>query len=202
MEEALNLSRELKNDGMVAQTLAFQGDTAYYGGDSKSAHSYYERAAQAAAHSKEPDKLLIAKTGLAKADIEAGRAAIAITSLRSVAKQSEGQGFAYLAVDCSVYMADAMMRNQDTLHARQELERALLQTDKLGLKPLGARAHYLLATSLRASGNLVEAQQHYRDSVQLLDVMRKEAGAEKLLQRSDLKTIYDEASRGAEAAKN
>jgi eukaryotic-like serine/threonine-protein kinase len=202
LEEALNLSHELKNDGLVAQTLAFQGDTSYYRGDLKSARSYYERAVQAAAHTKEPDKGLIAKVDLAKADIDSGRAAAAIASLRSSAKQAEDQGFSYMAVECSVYMADAMMRNHDGLHARQELERALLQADKLGLKPLSAKAHYLLATALRASGNGVEAQQDYRDCVQLLDAMRKEAGAEKILQRSDLKAIYDDASRRAQTATN
>jgi len=182
--------------------LAFQGDTSYYRGDSKSARSYYERAVQAAAHTKEPDKVLIAKTDLAKADIDSGRAAAAVTSLRSVAKQAEDQGFAYMAVECSVYMADAMMRNHDGLHARQELERALLQADKLGLKPLSAKAHYLLATALRASGNQAEARDHYRNAIQLLDSMRKEAGAEKILQRTDLKTIYDDASRWAQTAMN
>ncbi len=202
LEEALNLSRELKNDGLVAQTLAFQGDTAYYRGDLKSARSYYERAAQAAAQSKEPDKLLIAKTGLAKTDIDAGKHGAAITSLRSVAKQSEDQGFVFMAVECSIYMGDAMMRNQDGPHARQELDRAILQTEKLGLRPLGAKAHYLLATALRTSGNLAEAQQHYQNSLQLLDAMRKETGAEKILQRSDLKGIYDESSRWVKTAQN
>ncbi len=202
LEEALTLSRELKNDGLVAQTLAFEGDVSYYRGDANSARSYYERALQAAAHAKEPDKVLIAKTDLAKADMEAGRAAAAITSLRSLAKRGEDQGFAYMAVECSVYMADAMLRNHDSLHARQELERALLQADKLGLKPLSLKAHYLLATALRRSGNPAEAQQHYRSVVQSLDTMRKEAGAEKILQRSDLKTIYDDASRGAQTATN
>ena len=202
LEEALNLSRELKNDGLVAQTLAFQGDVAYYRGDSNSARSYYERAVLAAAPSKEPDKLLIAKTDLAKADIDAGRAAAAITSLRAVAKQAEDQGFAYMSVECSVYIGDAMIRNRDTAHAQQELDRALLQTDKLGLRPLGAKAHYLLATALRSSGNAADAQQHYQASLQLLDAMRKETGGEKILQRSDLKAMYDDASHWVGAAKN
>jgi hypothetical protein len=107
-----------------------------------------------------------------------------------------------MAAECSIYMADAMIRNHDGAHAQQELGRAILQTEKLGLRPLGAKAHSLLATQLRASGNLAEAQQHFQNSLQLLEAMRKEAGAEKILQRSDLKTIYDGASRGAETAKN
>jgi len=202
LEEALNLSHELKNDGLVAQTLAFQGEVAYYRGDSTWARSYYERAMQAAAPSKEPDKLLIAKTDLAKADIDSGRVATAITSLRAVAKQAEGQGFAYMSVECSVYIGDAMIRNHDAAHAQQELERALLQTDKLGLRPLGAKAHYLLATALRTSGNAAEAQPHYQSALQLLDAMRKEAGGEKILQRSDFKALYEDASHRAQTAKN
>jgi tetratricopeptide (TPR) repeat protein len=200
--EALNLSRELRNDGLVAQTLAFQGDVSYYRGDMKSARSYYQGALQAAVRTKEPDKVLIAKADLARVDIEEGHAAAAIKNLRSLARQAEDQGFAYMAVECSIYMAEAMVRTHDDSHARQELERALLRADKLGLKPLSAKAHYLLATTLRASGKQAEAQQHYRDALQLLDAMRKEPGADKILQRSDFKAIYDEASRWSQAAKS
>ena len=63
LTEALSLSGELKNDGLVAQTLAFQGDV-YYRGDMKSALSNYQAALQAAARAKEPDKVLIAKAVL------------------------------------------------------------------------------------------------------------------------------------------
>jgi len=189
------LARDLKNDGLVAQTLTFEGDVFYYSGDANSARPYYENALQSATRSKEPDKVLIAKTCLARAELEVGRAATAINTLRSTVKQAEDQGFAYVAVESSVYMADAMLRNRDGFHARQELERALQQGDKLGLKPLSAKAHHLLGVALSTSGNELEAQQHYRSAVQLLDAMRKESGAEKILQRSDFKTIYDDASR-------
>jgi len=201
LDEALRLSRELKNDGMVAQTLDFEGDLAYYGGDAKSARSYYQSALQAATHSKEPDKVLIAKADLARVDIAEGRAAVAIGNLRPLAGEAEEQGFAYMAVECSIDLAEALMQTRDYSHARAELERALLQADKLGLKPLGTQAHYVLATVLRQSGNSADAQEHYRDSTQLLDDMRKEPGAEKILQRSDFRAIYDEATRWSPAAK-
>jgi hypothetical protein len=67
---------------------------------------------------------------------------------------------------------------------------------------LSARAHYLLGTALRAAGNQTEAQQQYRDAVQLLDQMRKEQGAEKILQRSDFKAMYEEANRWSQATKS
>ena len=77
-----------------------------------------------------------------------------------------------------------------------------MRADKVGLKPLSAKAHYLLATVLRASGHQGEAQQHYRSTLQLLDEMRKEPGSEKILQRADFKTMNDEATRWSQAARN
>jgi tetratricopeptide (TPR) repeat protein/predicted Ser/Thr protein kinase len=202
LDEALSLSRELKNDGMVAQTLDFAGDLAYYGGNIKSARPYYQSALQAASHTKEPDKILIAKADLARVDIDEGRAAAAIGNLRSVAKQAQEQGFAYMSVQCSIYLAEAMMQTRDYTHARAELERALLQADNLGLKPLSAKAHYELATLLRQTGNPADVQEHSRTALQLIDTMRKEPGTEKILERSDFKTIHDAASRWSQAEKN
>jgi hypothetical protein len=69
--------------------------------------------------------------------------------------------------------------------------------EKLGMQPLSARAHYLLATMDRDSGNRSDAQDHYREVLRLLDNMKKDPGAEKLLQRSDFKTMYDESTQGA-----
>jgi len=195
LDEALTLSRELKNDGLLAQTLDFEGDVAYYRSDAKSARSFYQRAVQAAANAKEPDKVLIAKAGLARVDIAEERAAAAISSLRSLTKQAEDQGFAYMAVECSLYMAEAMLQVKDYSHARLELDRALGQSDKLGLKPLTVRAHYLLATTLRQSGNGAEAQDHYRQVIRLLDTIRKEPGSEKLMERSDVSTMFNDSTR-------
>jgi hypothetical protein len=82
------------------------------------------------------------------------------------------------------------------------LERALLQADKLGLKPLSAKAHYLLAGMFRASDNQLEAQQHYQEALQLIDAMHDDPGADKLLQRSDFKTMYEESTRWSQSVKN
>jgi eukaryotic-like serine/threonine-protein kinase len=202
LDQALNLLTELKNNGLVAQTLAFQGDTHFYRGDSKSARPFYDRAVQAALRSKEPDKILMAKADLAKTDVVEGRTRTAINSLRSLAQQAEEQGFAYIAVECSTYMAEAMIRSKDTAHARRELERALVRSNKLGLKPLSIRAHYLLAGIFRGSGNQSEAQDHYRSALQLLEDMRKEAGSDKILERSDLKAIYNDAHHWVATAKS
>ncbi len=200
LQEALGLARDLKNDALVAQTFAYEGDAAYYRGDNRSARGYYQRALQAASHTKEPDKVLIANVDLARVDLAEGHAAAAIRGLRALAGQAEEQGFANVAVECSAAMAEAMLRLGDTSHARQELDLALARADKLGLKPLSAKAHFLLAMSLRASGNLAEAQQHFSETRRLLDAMRSEPGAESILQRSDFKAMYEAAMNASSAS--
>src|SRR6266851_1559105 len=199
LSDALNLARELKNDGLVAQTLGFQGDAAYYRGDSKSARAFYDQALQAAAHSKEPDRILTAKVNLAEVALQEGQAQPAAALLRQLMQQADEQGVPNVSVECQIYMAEAMIRGRDNAHAQQELGRALLRADKIGLKPLSARAHFLLGTVLRESGTQADAQQEYRNTLNLLDDMRKEPGADKILQRSDFKAMYDEATRWSQA---
>ena len=202
LDEALSLSRELKNDGMAAETLGFQGDVFFYRGDFRSAHASYAEALQAAMRSKEPDTVLTAKANLAKVEVQEKRTQEAIASLRQLVQQANDHGLKYSSVECSIFLAEGMMQNHDSSHARQELERALLLSDKLGMQPLSARAHYQLAIIDRDSSNSGDAQDHYREALRLLDAMKKDPEAEKLLQRADFKAIYDESTRGTQAAKN
>ncbi len=201
LDEALGLSRELKADSMVARTLGFQGDAFFYRGDSKSAHASYAEALLAATRSKEPDKVLLAKANLAKVQIQEKRTQEAMASLRQLIEKADELGLKYSSVECSILMAEAMMQSRDRAQARPQLERALLLADKLGMQPLSARGHYLLATIQRESGNNSDAQDNYREALRLLDAMKKDPGAEKLLQRSDFKVIYDESTRETQAAK-
>jgi Tfp pilus assembly protein PilF len=122
--------------------------------------------------------------------------------LRPLLQQAENLGLKYTQVDCSVSMAEAMIKIKDSNHAQQELERVLLQANKLGLKPLSAKAHYLLAGIFRASGDQVEAQQHYQETLQLINAMQDDPGADKILQRSDFNTMYEEAIRWSQSAKS
>jgi tetratricopeptide (TPR) repeat protein/predicted Ser/Thr protein kinase len=202
LDEALSLSRELKNDAMVAQTLGFEGDAFFYRGDFKAAHALYEQALQAATRSKEPDRILIAKVSLAKVGVRENIGQQAIPTLRMLIQQADNSSLKYYSVECSIFMAEAMMQSHDYAHARQELEGALLRSDKLGQQSLSAEAHYLLATIARDSANNTEAQDNYREALRALDAMKKDAGAEKLLQRSDLKLMYEESTRWSQAGKS
>ncbi len=202
LDEALSLSRELKNDSVLADALGFQGDAFFYSGDFKSAHSWYAQALQAATRSKEPGTIVIAKSNLAEVGVQEKRAQEAISSLRPLIQQADEQGLKYVSVESSISLAEAMMQNRDSTHARQELERALLLSDKLGQQPLSARARYLLARIERESGSGSEAQDNYREVLRLLDTMKKDPGAEKILQRADFKAMYDESTRETQTGKN
>jgi len=200
LDEGLKLSRDLKSDGMIAEIMGYQGDAFFYRGDFKSARPAYTQALQAAVRSKEPETILIAKVNLANLAVQEKRAPEALASLRPLIQQANDLGFKYASLESSILMAEAMMLSRDYAHARPELERALQVTDKLGMRPLSARAHYLLASVARASGNTSEAQDNYREVLHLLDTMSKDPGAEKLLQRADFKAMYD-ASTSALRAK-
>jgi tetratricopeptide (TPR) repeat protein len=195
IQNALALSRELKNDGVLAETLGFQGDQFFYKSDYKAAESSYQQALQAATHAKESETVLTMKMRLAKAAVEQGRSAEAAAMLRPLIQDADTQGLVNASVEGSIYLAEALLAKHDNAHARQELDRALARADKIGLKALSARAHYLLAKVLLASGQQSDAQQQYRAATQLIDNMKGESGSDKILQRADFKAIYDEASR-------
>lgn len=202
LNDALSLARELKNDGLVSQTLSFQGDAAYYRGDSKTARGLYEEALQEATRSKEPDRILMAQLDLARIASEEGSPQQAVSSLRQIAQQAGEQGVPNVAVEASIDMGEAMIHNHDNARAKQELERAVSRADQIGLKPLSAKAHFLLGAIARASGDQAGAEQQYRSALQLLDGMRQEAGADKILERPDFKAMHDEAARTSQGTKN
>jgi serine/threonine protein kinase/tetratricopeptide (TPR) repeat protein len=201
LDEALSLSRELKNDALIAQTLGFEGDAFFYQDNFKAAHSLYEQALQAAARSKEGDRILAAKVRLAKVEVREKKGKQVIPNLRALIQQLDDASLKYSSAECSIFMAEAMMQSHDYAHAREELQRALLLSDKLGERSLSVHAHYLLATIARNSADNTEAQDNYREVVRTLDAMKKETGAEKLLQRSDLKLMYEESTHRSQATK-
>ena len=202
LDEALNLARELKSQPLVAQALNFQGDAALYRGDFKSAGTLYGQALQVASRTKDRAKVLEAKIGLANVASKEGRTREVTSSFKSLAQEADSLGMKDLSVECSVGLAEALVNAKDYSRARQELEPALSKAEKLGLKTLLVKAHYLLATVLRETGNGADATVQYAAAVRLLDEIRKETGAEKVIERADLKPIYEQSSRGSQGNKN
>ena len=193
--ESVKLSRELKNDSVLAQTLGAQGDAAFYSGNFKAARASYTEALQAAKRSKEPDTVLISNSHLAKVLVAEKHFPEAIAALKPLVQSADDIGLKYVSVECSIFMAEAMMQRHDLNGARDELKRALLRSEQLGMQPLSVRAHYLLAVAERGRASQAEALQDYREVVHLLDNMKKDPGAQQLLDRPDFKAMYEQSTR-------
>ena len=195
LTEALSLAHEVKAQAIVTQTLNFQGDLAFYQGDSKSARTLYGQALQAASQSRDREKILESKLRLAKVSITEGHSQEAIVSLKDLVREADSLGLKYLSVECSIGLAQAQVNAKDYSHAREGLDRALNQSEKLGLRTMLARTHYLLATVLRLTGKVQEASGHYREALRYLDEIGKDTGSDAVLKRSDLNVIYTESNR-------
>ncbi|MFY9527528.1 MAG: tetratricopeptide repeat protein, partial [Candidatus Acidiferrales bacterium] len=190
LDEGLSLAHELKNDALVAQTLGYQGDDSFYRGDLKTAKALYEQAARVASRTADRHLILVSKVNLAKLAIKEGHAQAALDGLKGVAEEADTLGLQYLSVECSTDMAEALVNKKDYARATEQLESALGRSEKLGLRTLRAESHYLFARTLQLSGNQTEAARHYSQAHQILDEIRKEAGTDAVLKRSDLAPIY------------
>jgi hypothetical protein len=112
-----------------------------------------------------------------------------------LALEADGLGLKYPSVQASVFLADALVQKKDYEHARQELERMIPEAEKLDLRSILAEDHYLLGTVLRLSGHGSDAASHYREALRYLDEIKQDPGADSVLQRSDLNTIFTESNR-------
>jgi tetratricopeptide (TPR) repeat protein len=192
----------LKNENLQAELLNTQGDVQRYRGDWKSAESSYEQALTAASRGTDPNLILISKLHVAEAAMGEGNIHSGLREFHNLSQQADGRGLKYLSLQSTTDMAAAMIGSRDYSHAEQELQAALGKSEKLGSRSQTARIQYLLGSALRLGGNTGEAPAHYRLAVSLIDAMRQEPGAEKLLESSDFKSIYDESSRWSGAATN
>jgi hypothetical protein len=84
--------------------------------------------------------------------------------------------------------------------ARQELERATAQAERLGTRALALRAHHLMGLALRQSRNEPEAARHFAEARKLLESMQKETGND-LLKRDDLKTLVADSDAASAAVR-
>jgi tetratricopeptide (TPR) repeat protein len=202
LDEAQKMAVDLKNETVLGELLNTRGDVAFYRGDMKTARSAYEQAAGIAAKNKEKDLALIAKMNLARVALAEGRSQAAVNDLRTAIQQADAMHMKYFSLRSSVDMAAAMINLKDYSHARTELETALGASEKLGLRLETARIHYLLGRILQLTGSGSEANSQYQQAVSLLNEIKGEPGAEKLFQRPDLKTIYDDSAHSSQSAKS
>jgi eukaryotic-like serine/threonine-protein kinase len=201
LDEATSLSSELKNESIRSELLNTRGDVAYYRGDYGAAGAAYEQAAQAATNIKDREKTLIAKTNLARIAIAQGRPQSAVSALRAAIKESENLHLKYYWLRSSVDLGEAMIKIKDYAHARPQLDSLLSVSEKLGLRLETARIHFLLANALQLSGNTSDASRQYQSALGIFEELKKDPGAEHILERSDLRPMYAQASQVATATK-
>lgn len=195
LDEALGLARELNSQDVIAEVLARQAKVGLYRGDFNSAQALYTQSLNFASRTKDREKVVVSKIGLAKVDAAKGRAREAVTSFKVLAQEADSLGSMYLSAECAVDSGEALVSSKDYAKARQALESALQASEKLGMRTLQVRAHYFLGTILRLSGNLSEASGQYQQALSLLEETRKEPGAENVLHRADLGSLYEDATR-------
>ena len=199
LKEAETLSSDLKNESLKAQLLSTQADIQRYRGDTSSADALYQQALRSASRGNAPEEILISKLHAAEIGLGKANSALLIPEFRKLTQEADRRNLKYLSLESSVDAAEAAIGHKDYAEAQRELQTALGKSEKMGARYQSARIHYLLATSLRLAGNRSDASQHYRLVLNLLDDMRKDAGAEKLLERSDLKAMFTESSKFASA---
>lgn len=189
LDEAQGIAATLRNQDIDSELDNTRGDVAFYQGDLKGARAAYQQALGAAIKAKQRDVALIAKTNLARVSIAEGHPQSALADLRAAIQQAESLHLKYYAVRSSVDLAQALINTKDYARAREQLDSALRQSEKLGLRLETARIHFLLGDMLQRNGDSSEAARQQRQAQSLLDDIRKEPGAEHLLDRSDLKGL-------------
>jgi serine/threonine protein kinase/tetratricopeptide (TPR) repeat protein len=189
LAEALASAREAKNRAEIAQVLTYQGDNSFYQGDFPAAASLYAQAHQEAASAGDSHLILLTKANVAKVAIKQNGLSTAVPALRALSEQAESQGLKYLSIQCSLYAAEGLINAKTYSQAQEELQRALSKSERLGLRALIAQSNYLLSRTLQLSGNPTEAERHSNEARRLVEDIRKEAGYDNILKRSDLSPI-------------
>ena len=200
IEEARKLIAGLKNQGLMAALLNVQGDVAFYQGDVKSASQFYQDALRTATSAKTKTEALQARVRLARIAVQQGRGQSQIAALSELSQQANALGVPYLAVESSVSAAEAMVASKDYVRALRELERNLGKSEKLGLRLQTARIHYLMGTAQRLSSKNAESATHFSTAQRMLEEIKSEPGADKVLSRADLRPVYNDAQRWAKGS--
>jgi len=199
LDEADGLARELKNSALQAMVLNARGNVRFYTGDLKGAKTSYEQALRSAQQGTEKEKILTTKLNLARVSIAEGHAQATVHDLRAVSEQAAALGLQNLVLESSICTAETLISARDYAHATSQLETLLDRSEQIGRRLLTAKIQYQVANSMRASAN-PEAAARYTQTTALLDELRKEAGSEHLLDRSDLHAMYDDSNRWSHSA--
>jgi eukaryotic-like serine/threonine-protein kinase len=189
LDEALNDAHQIKDDAYVAMATNWMGDFYYYQGDSVNARVQYAQALAIASKTANKETQLRSKVNLAKADLALGHAAAVIPVLKKLAQDADALGLKADAVECSIYMTQALVATKNDAAAEQTLTLAQARAENLGLRILQAKADFLEATLAAKNGKTAEAERSRQQVARVLDAISKEDGAAKVLDRADVKVM-------------
>jgi tetratricopeptide (TPR) repeat protein/predicted Ser/Thr protein kinase len=194
LNDAEAIVREVKNDALMAEILNTKGDVAFYRGDTKGADQFYRSALGLASHAKDPDTLVLSKLNVARMAMAQGRPKEALGMLRPLQNAGTSTN-AYLALQCAIAYAQAEVETGDYTGAERDLGQDLNRSEKAGTRLDSARIYYLLgnSTRLRGAADKGRSSYYYSETMRLLDAIRADPGAENVLHRADLRSMYDDA---------
>jgi eukaryotic-like serine/threonine-protein kinase len=193
VHEAETLAHDLNNEGLQAELLATEGDLRRYSGDLKSANSYYQQALHAAERAHDSAKILRSRLQAAEISLNKNDAESSLGELHKLEQEADSRNLKYVSLESSVDIAEAMIDRKAYAPAAQLLQTDLSKSDKLGSRYQTARIHFLLGEVQRLGGDKSGASTQYQQVVNMLDELRKDPGAEKLLDRTDIKLMYSAA---------
>ncbi|HEY6213542.1 MAG TPA: tetratricopeptide repeat protein, partial [Vicinamibacterales bacterium] len=120
LAEGLAVAREIHNQGLIAQTLNFLGDNALFRGDAGAARGLFEQALKESGPTGDRYLVLLSTANAAHAALRdrqrpSGRGAAdadakkATDALTDVGREADRRGFKYLALECTIDVADAQI---------------------------------------------------------------------------------------------
>jgi tetratricopeptide (TPR) repeat protein len=181
----------------LAAVTDLEGDRAFYQGDTKAAHTSYQRALDIARHARSREDGIRAQFNLARLQMQEGDTGRALVALHDLAQQANVAGLKYLSLESSLLAAQGSLRQKKYSDVEREARRVLAQSEPQSLRLPLAAAHDLLGNALRSEANPSEAAGHFRYAVGTLDEIKKDPGAEKVFERADLKLLYADVSQAA-----
>jgi tetratricopeptide (TPR) repeat protein len=189
LDEAQGLAQPFKNKTIDARILNAQGMNLFYRGDLAGAKNRFEQALQAVRATSDRELAIVSRLNVARIAARQSGGRSAIAAFESLAREADALGLKPVAAECIVELGEAYVAARNDARARPELERAIVQAERLGARPLLARAHHLLSIVLQRSRHDADAARHAAEARRLVDEIRAEARTPDVLKRPDLSAI-------------
>jgi tetratricopeptide (TPR) repeat protein len=191
LAEALTVAQESKNGARIAEALSAEGERLFFAGDMNGARTKLDAALAEASKASDRQVTLAIRLNVEKvAAAASGGGAPLAARLAALAAEADAAGLRHVALEATILRAETLLQQKQPAAAQRDLERALSRAEALNLRVLQAKADALLSTILGATGQVAEARQHRTQALRLFEELRKDAGSDRVLTRTDLAAAY------------